>query len=98
MRKGNITKRGGRSFRIKIELDRDPKTGQRQYHLETVRGEVGESVTQVKTRARARLVELLHRLNTGQHVIHSATTIQAYIETWLEAPFGLNPKTAEIRP
>ena len=29
---GNITKRGKNSWRIKIELDRDPETGKRRNH------------------------------------------------------------------
>ena len=59
MKEGNITKRGARSFRIKIELDRDPDTGKRRYYLETVKGRPGEFVKEARTRARARLIELL---------------------------------------
>jgi integrase len=93
MRKGNITRRGDRSFRIKIELEREPTSGQRRYHLETVRGAPGETRSETKARAKARLVELIHEMNTGAHVSRSTTTVKAYIEAWLASPVNLNPKT-----
>ena len=95
MNEGNITKRGERSFRIKIELDRDPETGKRRNHLETVRGERGESVREIRRRANARLVELLDQINKGEHVERSATTVERYIRSWLSAPPGISLKTAE---
>jgi integrase len=95
MSNGNITKRGTRSFRIKIELDRDPDTGQRRHHLETIRGEPGESLTEVKGRAKKRLIELQHQMNSSEYVGRSTATVESYIRKWLEAPVGLNPKTAE---
>ena len=36
MKLGNITKRGKNSWRIKIELPRDPVTGERRAHFETI--------------------------------------------------------------
>ena len=95
MRKGNISRRGERSFRIKIELDRDPDTGRRQYHLETVKGLPGQSVKEARNRARARLIELFDKMNKGEHVQQSTVTVKSYIESWLENPVALNPKTAE---
>jgi integrase len=93
MREGNITRRGDRSFRIKIELEREPTSGHRRYHLETIRGAPGETRSEVKARAKARLVELLHQINTGEHVLRATVTVRAYVESWLAAPVGLNPKT-----
>ncbi len=95
MSNGNITRRGERSFRFKIELDRDPETGKRRNHLETVRGERNESVREVRRRANARLVELLDQINKGEHVERSAATVEGYIRSWLAAPPGISPKTAE---
>lgn len=93
MKQGNITKRGARSFRIKIELDRDTETGRRRYHLETIKGRPGESVKDAKARAKALLVEIIDKMNKGQHVEHSTTTVAGYLRLWLDAPVGLNPKT-----
>ena len=95
MRQGNITKRGERSFRIKIELERDPNTGKRRYHVETVSGGAGEPVRDVRARANARLIELLDKMNKGEHVQSSSITVKGYVESWLAAPAGLSPKTAE---
>ena len=94
MKTGNITRRGKRSFRIKIELDRGPD-GRRRHHLETVSAVNRETVLAVKTRAKARLVELLHEINRGEHVARSNMTVREYMQHWLESPVGINPKTAE---
>ena len=48
MKIGNITKRGARSFRIKLELERDQGTGRRRYYAETIRGERGEALKDVR--------------------------------------------------
>lgn len=92
---GNITKRGERSFRIKVELDRDPQTGKRRYHLETVKAAPGEPVGKARARAKARLVELQHELHRGEYVERSRVTLETYMRNWLAAPVGLNPKTLE---
>jgi len=94
MKTGNITRRGNRSFRIKIELDRG-RYGKRRYHLETVSAVKRETVSAVKARAKARLVELLHEINRGEHVARSNVTLRDYMQGWLESPVGINPKTAE---
>ena len=94
MRKGNVTRRGKHSFRVKIELDRDP-AGQRRYCLETIKGRPGEAVREVKARANARLIELLDKMNKGEHVVQSTATVASYLRAWLEAPVGLSPKTTE---
>lgn len=95
MSAGNIIKRGERSFRLKVELSRDPATGKRRYHLETVKGAAGETLGQVRARAKARLVELQHELNRGEYVERSTLTVEGYMRKWLGAPVGLNPKTLE---
>ncbi len=91
--KGNITKRGERSFRIKVELSRDPETGKRRYHLETLKGLPDEKIGDVRARAKARLVELLHDMQQGAYVQRSTATVEEYMRAWLDEPVGLNPKT-----
>src|SRR5262249_15830841 len=87
MRLGNITKRGKSSWRVKVELSRDPVSGKRRYHLETIHGR--------REDAKAKLVEIAEQLRKGEHVEPSALTVKAYIEAWLKAPAGISPKTAE---
>ena len=53
------------------------------------------AVSAVKARAKARLVELLHQLNVGEHVGQSSLTVKDYMTAWLVEPVGANPKTAE---
>lgn len=91
----SLQKRGERSFRIRIELERDTKTKRRRFHLETVRGGPNEMVKDVKARAKARAIELLDKLNKGEHVEQSGLTIKAYMASWLENPVDLSPKTVE---
>jgi integrase len=87
MRLGNITKRGKASWRVKVELSRDPVTGRRRYHLETVHGK--------REDAKAKLVEIAEQMRKGEHVEPSALTVRIYIKAWLAAPAGISPKTAE---
>jgi integrase len=87
MKLGSITKRGKNSWRIKIELSRDPETGERRYHLETVRGRHED--------AKARLVEVHDEINKGKHIAPSALTVAEYVNSWLAAPVGISPKTLE---
>ena len=95
MKIGNITKRGERSFRVKIEIDRDPATGRRRYFVETIRGRPDEALRAVRERAKARLVELHDKMAKGQHVEPTGVTLQVYMESWLLAPVGISPKTLE---
>jgi integrase len=93
MRKGNITRRGGRSFRIKIELERDPATGKRRHHLETVSPLPGEMVSDTKKRAKRRQIEILHELDEGQYVTRANMTVERYIAGWLRTETELAAKT-----
>ncbi len=95
MRNGSITKRGKRSFRIKVELPRDPETGERRQHLETIRAWPDETVSHARQRAKDRVVELLGELTRGEYVQSIDTTVEGYMRHWLDAPVGLNPKTIE---
>jgi integrase len=81
---GNITRRGKRSWRIKVELPRDPATGARQAHYETVKG--------TRDDARKALVQKIDELNKGQHVAASAVTVGEYVKSWLWASVVVSPK------
>ncbi len=87
MKLGNITKRGTASWRIKIELERDPVTGKRRHYWETING--------TRDKAKAKLVELHNRMRVGERIEPSDLTVGAYLRAWLAAPAGLTPKTAE---
>jgi integrase len=87
MRLGNITRHGKSSWGIKVELPRDPVSGERRRHLETMRG--------TREQAKARLVEISNELRKGARIEPSAVTVGAYATAWLEQPRGLQGKTLE---
>lgn len=91
----SLQKRGERSFRIRIELPRDPGTGRRRFHLETLKGNPAEAVKDVKARAKARAVELIDKLNKGQYVEPTTVTVKKYMTQWLDHPGDRAPKTVE---
>lgn len=69
-----MRKRGTNRWEISIELPRDPKTGKRRRHWETVHG--------TKRQAAARLAEL------AQHLLHgggapTSMTVKEWLEEWL---------------
>ena len=59
MARGNITRRGKASWRIKLERESEIP-GKRKYHVETVRGKRAD--------AEKRLTELLRAVDTGTAV------------------------------
>jgi integrase len=85
--RGNITRRGRNSWRLKFDLGRDPKTGERITRLVTVRGK--------RQDAERELTKLLHAAGEGTLVDASTVTIAEYINAWLGSPEGLTPKTLE---
>ncbi len=87
MKLGNITKRGKGSWRIKVELPRDPVLGKRRTHYETVKGK--------RKDAKAKIVEIREKINKGGYVESSTVTVGTYLMSWLKAPDGLSPKTLE---
>ncbi len=93
--KDYVLERRGNSIRIRIERDRDLTTGKRAWHLETVKPLSGETRTQHRTRAKARAVELMAKMNRGEHVERSAATVETYFRDWLGQPVGISPKTIE---
>jgi integrase len=87
--KGNITRRGANSWRLKIALGRDPVTGKRLTRFATVRG--------AKRQAEAELARQIAAHDAGTLVEPSKTTLADYMRSWIEtaATLRLSPKTAE---
>ncbi len=87
--KGNITRRGKRSWRLKFDAGRDA-TGKRKIQYHTVKG--------TKTEAERKLIELLDALGKGTYVEPSRLTVaehvRARVDQW-EAASDIAPKTAE---
>jgi len=86
MSRGNITRRGRDSWRIKFELEPDA-TGQRQTRYVTIRGKRGD--------ADRELTRLLSAADGGTLVEPRKTTIAEYLRAWLNGSNGLSPKTLE---
>src|SRR5262245_52101271 len=94
--RGNITRRGRRSWRLKFELPTD-NTGKRKTRYQTVRG--------TRQDAQKELTRLLSQADAGTLVEPSKVTVEQYMRGWLDAPrvigkIGkerreLSPKTVE---
>jgi integrase len=88
MARGNITKRGATSWRLKYEAgDPDPVTGKRQTRYVTFKG--------TKKAAQAELTRLLAEVDAGTAVEPSRVTLAEYLRGWLDTGEGLAPKTLE---
>src|SRR5215207_6834342 len=87
--KGNITRRGKNSWRLKFDVGRDPATGKRDTQFVTVRG--------TKKEAQVELTRLLASMEAGNLVEPSKLTVAAYIQEWITAAetLTLSSKTAE---
>jgi integrase len=73
--RGNITKRGKHSWRIKFDKRADQQ-GRRQFHVETVHG--------TKRDAEIALAKRLSELADGRYVAPTVETIGSYAMHWLE--------------
>jgi integrase len=88
MARGNITKRGSTSWRLKYEAgDPDPVTGKRQTRYVTFRGS--------KKAAQAELTRRLAEVDAGTAVEPSRVTVAEYLRGWLDNTTDLAPKTLE---
>jgi integrase len=87
--RGNITRRGQHSWRLKIERERDA-AGKRKIQYVTVRGN--------KRAAEAKLAELIAAASRGDYVAPSKTTVgtfvRARVEQW-EAAGEISARTAQ---
>ena len=96
MSRGNITRRGKNSWRLKFEVASDVP-GKRKVYYETVKGR--------RQDAERRLTQLLAQADAGTLVEPSKVTVAEYLRAWLgcppatgellEPPAGLTLKTAE---
>ncbi|HRQ25789.1 site-specific integrase [Hyphomicrobium sp.] len=86
MSRGNITRRGKSSWRLKFELEGEAD-GKRQTRYVTVRGKRAD--------AERELTRLLSAADGGTLVEPRKTTVAEYIRAWLEGAHGLSAKTLE---
>jgi integrase len=87
--RGNITRRGAKSWRLKFDIGRDPVTNKRDTRTITVRG--------TRKAAQAELARLLAALGTGTFVEQSTLTVAAYMRAWVDTAetLSVSPKTAQ---
>jgi integrase len=85
--RGNITRRGKSSWRLKFDLGTDPVTGKRVTQYATVRG--------TKKQAEAELAKRLNEVNNGTFTPDSKETVAEHIRTWLANNLDLAPTTRE---
>ena len=97
MSRGNITRRGKRSWRLKFDVGVDAK-GKRKIQYSTVKGR--------RQDAEKELTRLLAQTDAGTLVEPSKITVAQYLRSWLGTepkegepspapPAGITPKTAE---
>ncbi|RWN28898.1 site-specific integrase [Mesorhizobium sp.] len=87
--RGNITRRGKASWRLKFDLGTDPATGKRLTQFATVRG--------TKKEAEAELNKRLNQVDEGTFVERSAVSVADYARHWMTAiaPSKASAKTLE---
>ena len=86
MNRGNISRRGKRSWRVKFDVGADA-SGRRQTRYVTVTGN--------RQDAQKKLTRLLGQADAGSFVEPSKVTVKETIDTWLHGAHGLSPKTVE---
>jgi integrase len=85
--RGNITRRGKNSWRLKFDIPADFLTQERKTVFVTVRG--------TRQQAQQELTRRLFAVDAGTHVVPTSRTLTQWLDEWLEARRGLSPKTAE---
>jgi len=87
--KGYIRQRSKGSWEIAIDVGRDPSTGKRLQHWETVRG--------TKRDAQQRLAELLVTIEQGSYIKPERRTLGAWLEDWINSYVATNcsPRTVD---
>jgi integrase len=86
MSRGNITRRGKNSWRLKFDVFRHAD-GRRETRYVTVKGK--------RQDAQKELTRLLAQADTGTLPEPSRMTVKECITGWLDGAHGLAPKTAE---
>jgi len=84
MGRGNITRRGKNSWRLKFEVGVD---GKRKTRYVTVKGKFKD--------AQRELTRVLGAADAGTLPEPSKTTVAASLRKWLDTNHGLSPKTVE---
>jgi hypothetical protein len=85
--RGNITRRGRSSWRLKFDFGTDAVTGKRQTRYVTVRGKRHD--------AERELARFLNEVHDGTLIDPSKVTVAEHLRAWLDAAPGLSLKTAE---
>ena len=87
--KGSIRRRSKGSWEITLDTAKDPATGKRLRHFESVRG--------TKREAQQRLAELQVEMGKGTYVKPRKLTVAAWLTQWLDGHVrgNLTSKTAE---
>ena len=87
--KGSIRQRAKGSWEVCVDTGRDPVTGKRLRHFESIRGP--------KSQAQRRLHELLRSIEQGAYVRPSRLTVAQFLEEWLRDYVRANtaPRTCE---
>ena len=85
--RGNITRRGKSSWRLKFDADPNPITGERKIRYVTVKGK--------RSDAEAELARLLNDAHKGTLVDASRLTLERYLWRWLDGKHGLSPVSVE---
>ena len=74
--RGNITRRGKASWRLKFDVGTDPETGKRLISYKTVHG--------TRKQAEAELAKRLNDFAEGRYVAPTIETVETYARHWLE--------------
>jgi integrase len=85
--RGNITRRGKSSWRIKFDVGSDPITGERRTRFVTVRGK--------RQDAEKELTRLLNDKDKGTLVDPTKITVAGFLSDWFDHAHDLAPKTLE---
>jgi integrase-like protein len=87
--RGNITRRGRASWRLKYDVGTDPDTGRRLIQYQTVHG--------TRSQAEAELAKRLNELTGGRYVAPTVETVETYARHWLDhvATVNCSPLTVE---
>jgi integrase len=85
--RGNITRRGKSSWRLKFDDGTDPVSGKRRTRYVTIRGK--------RQDAERELARLLNDAHNGTLIEPSKITVAECIHSWLNGAHGLSPKTVE---
>ena len=73
--RGNITRRGKTSWRLKYDVGTDPETGKRIIQYQTVSG--------TRKQAEAELAKRLNEFADGRYVAPTVETVKSYARHWI---------------